>query len=92
MRTLKSIVLHPKLENEHRAEVESWLKKNSEDGWTMNSNYDDHGTFNITFHNEKTSTLSSIFMIKYPDTKILKEEWEETYEVADEALALFDWE
>lgn len=92
MRTLKYIVLHPKLENEHRAEVESWLEKNSKNGWSINSNYDDHGTFNITLHNETTSALSSMFMIKYPETKILKEEWEETYEIADEASALFNWE
>ena len=84
-------MLHPKLVNEHRAEVESWLEKNSENGWTINSNYDNHGTFNITLHNEKTAVLSSMFMIKYPDTKVLKEEWEVTYEIANEALALFDW-
>jgi hypothetical protein len=92
MRTLKKIVLHPNLENEHRNEVKQWLGQNAKkDNWCMNSNYTEHGTFNITIGGKENETLATMFLLKYPNTKVVEKQYHETYEIAPEALALFDF-
>jgi hypothetical protein len=92
MKTLEKIVLHPKLENEHRAEVTAWLEQNAEtDAWDINSNYDEHGCFNITLWGAKSEGLLTMLLMKYVDTKIIEKQYHETYEIDSEALALFDF-
>lgn len=92
MRTLQKIVLHPKLENEHRNEVRTWLDQCAKpDTWGMNSNYTEHGTFNITLRGKENEAVVSMFLLKYQDTKIIEQQYHETYEIAPEALQLFDF-
>jgi hypothetical protein len=92
MKKLEKIVLHPKLENEHRAEVTAWLEQNAnKNTWDINSNYDEHGCFNITLRGVESESLLTMFLMKYKDTKIVEQQYYETYEIANEALALFDF-
>jgi len=92
MRELVKIVLHPKLENEHREEVASWMSLNADpETWRINSNYDSHGTFNVTILGKENEGLVSMFMLKYGDTKVIDHVYREYYEIAPEALALFDF-
>ena len=93
MKTLEKIVLHPKLENEHRQEIASWLEENAKTyTWDINSNYDEHGCFNVTLYGHENEKLVTSFLIKYANTKIIEQQYNETYEIASEALALFDFE
>jgi muconolactone delta-isomerase len=92
MKTLEKIVLHPNLENKHRIEVRQWMEQNANtDTWCMNSNYDAHGTFDITMYGKENETLATMFLIKYPNTKIVEQQYHETYEIAPEALSLFNF-
>ena len=92
MKTLEKIVLHPKLENEHREEVTAWLEQNAKTNtWDINSNYDEHGCFNITLRGAENEGLVAMFLLKYSNTKIIEKQYDETYEVDPEALALFDF-
>lgn len=93
MKTLEKIVLHPKLENEHREEITAWLEENAKTRtWDINSNYDEHGCFNVTLYGQENERLVTSFLIKYANTKIIEQQYNETYEIAPEALALFDFE
>jgi hypothetical protein len=93
MMHITKIVLHPKLENEHRQEVKDWMScQLPEDTWYMNSNYDEHGCFNITIEGKENTNLATAFMLKYPETIILEKQFHETYEIATEALSLFEFE
>ena len=92
MKTLEKIVLHPKLENKHRDEVRAWLEQNAKTNtWDINSNYDDHGCFNITLRGAESESLLTMFLMKYVDTKIIEKQYHETYEIAPEALSLFNF-
>jgi hypothetical protein len=92
MKTLEKIVLHPKLENDSREQVREWCNQNVEPGkWSVNSNYDDHGCFNVTMWGEEHAKMVTDFLMRYPETKVLEAEYKETYEIAPEALSLFDF-
>ena len=96
MMHIQKIVLHPKLENEHRQEVIDWfsfqLPGGQGESWWLKSNYDTHGCFNVTLVGEKNIPVASAFMLVYPDTLIIEKQYHETYEIAPEALALFEFE
>ena len=90
MRTLEKIVLHPKLENESRDEVREWCGVAIPEGeWFVNSNYTEHGCFNVTLVGEHESFVTA-FMIKYPETIIVDSVYTEVWEPSPESLALFE--
>ncbi len=91
MRILEKIVLHPKLENESRAEVRDWCSiAMADDEWLINSNYTDHGCFNVTIVGDHNDSFVTAFIIKYPETIIVDSIYTEVWEPAPEALALFE--
>jgi hypothetical protein len=91
MRILEKIVLHPKLENKSREEVRNWCKTAlGEHEWWVNSNYTEHGCFNLTILGGHNETFVTAFMIKYPETIIEESKYTEIWEPALESLALFE--
>ena len=91
MRTLEKIVLHPKLENENREEVRTWCEQSIKfDEWSLNSNYTEHGCFNVTIFGHHNESFVTAFMIKYPETIIVDSVYSEVWEPAPESLALFE--
>ena len=91
MRILEKIVLHPKLENEHRKEIHDWCNQTiNADEWYIKSNYTEHGCFNLTIIGEHNESVITAFIIKYPETIIEESQYKETWEPAPEALALFE--
>jgi hypothetical protein len=95
MKILEKIVLHPKLENEHRNEVNEWwsnvLGTGDDKSWWMHSNYTKHGCFNITVAGSGNESAVTAFLLKYPDTKVIEEKYTYKYEIDPEALQLFKW-
>jgi hypothetical protein len=93
MRHFEKIVLHPKLENDSRQEVRDWLQSRIPDSqdWRINSNYDEHGCFNITILGNRNMSVATAFMLVYPDTLIVETQFHDTYEIAPEAALLFDF-
>ena len=91
MRLLEKIVLHPKLENEARAPVRAWCEQNLISGsWSINSNYDDHGCFDVTVTGAENDPAVTVFMLIHPDTVIVDSLYTDVYEIAPEAVTLFE--
>lgn len=78
MKVLEKIVLHPKLENEQRTNVQNWCNRNFLiDTWVMNSNYTEHGCFNITVTGRKNSAAVTAFIMAFPEVQVLEESYHE---------------
>jgi hypothetical protein len=91
MRIFKKIVLHPKLENEHRDRVENWCSQYIyKENWWINSNYDDHGCFNVTITGQEHESATTLFMLTFPDTQVLETEYTEIWGPSEESLNLFE--
>jgi hypothetical protein len=91
MRTLEKIVLHPRLENESREEVRDWCNIAMQEGeWWVNSNYTEHGCFNVTITGEHNESFVTAFMIKYPETLIVESDYKEIWESDPASLVLFE--
>jgi hypothetical protein len=87
MRVLQKIVLHPKLENDNRENVYNWCLENFiPDTWFLNSNYTDHGCFQVTVLGRKNSPAVSAFVMTFPEVKVLKEDYDEFAEIDEEAF------
>ncbi len=87
MRVLQKIVLHPKLENDNRENVYNWCLENFlPDTWSLNSNYTDHGCFQVTVFGRKNSPAVSAFVMTFPEVKILKEDYDEFAVIDEEAF------
>ena len=93
MRHIEKIVLRPKLENDSRKEVLDWFttRMPNRQDWGMNSNYDEHGCFDITILGESNMSVATAFMLAYPDTLVVETQFHDTYEIAHEAALLFDF-
>lgn len=87
MRVLQKIVLHPKLENDDRSNVTNWCYENFiNDTWSLNSNYTDHGCFQVTVRGKKNSSAISAFIMTFPEVKVLHEEYDEFAVIDEEAF------
>jgi hypothetical protein len=88
MKLLEKIILHPKLENEHRNDVRDWCYENFlSDTWVMNSNYTSHGCFNITVTGRKNSLSVLAFIMKFPEVQVLHQEYIEFATIDEEAFS-----
>ena len=83
MKIFRKATLHPCLENDSRDLVKSWCLSNiSEDTslWSLNSNYNVDGTFEVNIFNDKNKLGSDYFlmtfMLRFPSTKILNLEYD----------------
>lgn len=78
MKVLQKIVLHPKLENENRLDVEQWCENNFlPSNWSISSNYTPHGCFNVIVCGRKNEPAVSAFIMTFPEVQVLDAEYDE---------------
>ena len=93
MRIFEYAILHPNLQNDDRAKIHEWCEEvigPRYETWWDGSNYDEHGTFNITISGRYREHMVAMFLLKYPNTKIIEINYAEGAGFSEEVLQLFE--